>query len=188
MIRIAMRDRLQASFIKNLPRCRLKLIPSRKDRIGGVENVSEQASPLQCGALDVATADGVGFFFQSAHSAAPMQRQGFAGSFSESRTKAALEVAFVVHMAVNFPRHGRQTMARAIREIHEARAASQVGKVGDDILDRISRILQSGGDHETLASLKTAEEPPAWSRCAGVIDQTEFSPSVGRGSRGWVEH
>jgi hypothetical protein len=91
-------------------------------------------------------------------------------------------------MAVNFPRHGGQTMARAIREIQEARAASQVGKVGDDILDRISCVLQSGGDHETLASLKTAEEPAAWSRCAAVIDQTEFSPSVGRGSWGWVEY
>jgi hypothetical protein len=27
-----------------------------------------------------------------------MQRQGFAGSLAESRTKSALEVAFVVHM------------------------------------------------------------------------------------------
>jgi hypothetical protein len=33
--------------------------------------------------------------------------------------------------------------------------------VGDDVLDRISCVLQSGGDHETLASLKTAEEPAA---------------------------
>ncbi len=78
----------------------------------------------------------------------------------------------MVNMAVNFTRHGSQPMARTIREIHEARAASQVGKVGDDILDRISRILQSGGDHETLTSLKTAEEPAAWSRCAAVIHQT----------------
>ena len=79
-------------------------------------------------------------------------------------------------------------MARPIREIQEARATPQVGKAGDNILDRISRVLQSGGDHETLASLKSAEEPAAWSRCAGVINQAEFSPSVGCGSRGWVEH
>jgi hypothetical protein len=65
-----MRDHLQASFIKNLPRCRLKLISSRKEWIGGVKNVSEQAFPLQGGTLDIASADGVGFFFQSAHSAA----------------------------------------------------------------------------------------------------------------------
>jgi hypothetical protein len=65
-----MSDHLQASFIKNLPRCRLKLIPSRKERIGGVKNVSAQAFPFQDGPLDIASADGVGFFFQSAHSAA----------------------------------------------------------------------------------------------------------------------
>ena len=65
-----MRDHLQASFIKNLPRCRLKVIPSRKDRIGGVKKVPEQAFPFQDGTLDVASADQVGFFFQSAHSAA----------------------------------------------------------------------------------------------------------------------
>jgi len=65
-----MRDHLQASFIKNLPRCRLKLIPSRKEWIGGVKKVSEQAFPLKDGALDIPSADGVGFFFQSAHSAA----------------------------------------------------------------------------------------------------------------------
>ena len=183
-----MRDHLQASFIKNLPRCRQKLIPSWKDRIGCVKNVSEQASPLECGTLDIPSADGVGFFFQSAHSAAPMERQSFAGALAESRTKSALEIAFMVHMAVNFPSRGRQTMARTIREIDEARPPSQVGKVGDDILDRISRVFQSGGDHEPLASLKTAEEPAAWSWCAAVIDQTEFSPSVGGGSRGWVEY
>jgi len=182
-----MRDDLRASFIKNLPRRRLKLIPSRKERIGGVKNVPEQAFPLECGTLDVSSADRVGFFFQSAHSAASVQGQGFAGSLAEARTKSALEVAFMVHMAVNFPRHGRQTMARAIREIHEPRTAPQVGKVGDDILDRISGVLQSGGNHETLASLKTAEEPAAWSWCAGVIDQTEFSPSVGRRSRSRFE-
>jgi hypothetical protein len=90
MIRIAMRDDLRASFIKNLPRCRLKLIPSRKERIFCVKNVSEQAFPLQCGTLDVISADRVGFFFQRAHSAAPMQRQGFADSFSETRTESAL--------------------------------------------------------------------------------------------------
>jgi hypothetical protein len=73
MIRIAMRDHLQASFIKNLPRRRLKLIPSRKEWIGCVKNVSEQASPLQCGTLDIPSADRVGFFLQSAHSAAPMK-------------------------------------------------------------------------------------------------------------------
>ena len=183
-----MRNHLQASFIKNLPRRRLKLVPSWKDRIGCVKNVSEQAFPLECGTLDIPSADGVGFFFQSAHSAAPVQRQGFAGSLAEPRTKPALEIAFMVHMAVNFPCHGGQTMARTIREIQESRTASQVGQVGDDVLDRISRILQSGGDHEALASLKTAEEPAAWSRCAAVIHQTEFSPSVGRGSRGRVEH
>ncbi|MEN9468872.1 MAG: hypothetical protein RL630_605, partial [Verrucomicrobiota bacterium] len=104
-----------------------------------------------------------------------MQRQGFAGSLAEPWAQAALEIALMVHMAVNFPRHGGQTMARAIREIQEARSAPQVGQVGDDILDRISGVLQSGGDHETLASLKTAEEPAAWSRCAAVIHQTEFS-------------
>jgi hypothetical protein len=32
--------------------------------------MSEQAFPLECGTLDIASADGVGFFFQSAHSAA----------------------------------------------------------------------------------------------------------------------
>jgi hypothetical protein len=52
-----MRDHLQASFIKNLPRCRLKVIPSRKDRIGGVKNVSEQAFPFQDGTLDIPSAD-----------------------------------------------------------------------------------------------------------------------------------
>jgi len=52
-----MRDHLQASFIKNLPRCRLKLIPSRKEWIGGVKKVTEQAFPLQCGALDIPSAD-----------------------------------------------------------------------------------------------------------------------------------
>jgi len=52
-----MRDHLQASFIKNLPRCRLKVIPSRKERIGGVKKVSEQAFPLEDGTLDVASAD-----------------------------------------------------------------------------------------------------------------------------------
>jgi hypothetical protein len=36
-----MQDHLQASFIKNLPCCGLKLIPSRKERIGCVKNVSE---------------------------------------------------------------------------------------------------------------------------------------------------
>jgi hypothetical protein len=65
-----MRDHLQASFIKNLPRCRLKLIPSRKEWIGGVKKVSEQAFPLKDGTLDIPTTDQVGFFFQSAHSAA----------------------------------------------------------------------------------------------------------------------
>jgi hypothetical protein len=69
-----MRDDLRASFIKNLPRRRLKLIPSRKERIGCVKNVSEQAFPFQGGSLDIPSADGVGLFFQSAHSAAPMQR------------------------------------------------------------------------------------------------------------------
>jgi len=153
-----MRDHLQASFIKNLPRRGLKFIPPWKDRIGCVKNVSEQASPLQDGTLDIPSADRVGFFFQSAHSAAPMERQGFAGALAEPRTKPALEIAFMVHMAVNFPSRGRQTMARTIREIDEARTPSQVGKVGDDVLDRISRVLQSGSDHEALASLKTAEE------------------------------
>ena len=63
---------LQASLIQNLPGCRLKLVPSWKERIGCVEDVAQQAFPLQCGSLDVASADGVGFFFQGAQSAAPM--------------------------------------------------------------------------------------------------------------------
>ncbi len=37
--RIAMRDHLQASFIKNLPRCCLKLVPSRKERVGSVPHI-----------------------------------------------------------------------------------------------------------------------------------------------------
>jgi hypothetical protein len=65
--------RSRASFIKNLPRCRLKLIPSWEERIGCVKNVSEQAFPFQGGTLDIASADGVGFFFQSAHSAASVK-------------------------------------------------------------------------------------------------------------------
>ncbi len=73
MMRIEMRDHLRASFIKNLSSRRLKLIPSRKERIGCVKNVSEQAFPLQCGTLDIPSADRLGFFFQSAHSAASMQ-------------------------------------------------------------------------------------------------------------------
>jgi hypothetical protein len=58
-----MQDHLQASFIKNLPRCRLKLIPSRKDRIGCVKNVSEQAFPLQDGAFDIPSARNAVFHF-----------------------------------------------------------------------------------------------------------------------------
>jgi hypothetical protein len=52
-----MGDHLRASFIKNLPRHRLKLMPSWKERIGGVKKVSEQAFPLEDGTLDVASAD-----------------------------------------------------------------------------------------------------------------------------------
>jgi hypothetical protein len=64
---------LQASLIQNLPGCHPKLIPSWKERIGCVENVSEQAFPLECGTLDIPSADRVGFFFQSAHSAASVK-------------------------------------------------------------------------------------------------------------------
>ena len=82
-----------------------------------MKDVTEQAFPLECGTLDVATTDGFGFFFQSAHSTVPMQRQGLAGSLAESWAQASLEIALMVHMALPFPRHSRQSMARAIREI-----------------------------------------------------------------------
>jgi len=48
---------LHAGLIQNLPGCRLKLVPSRKERIGGVKDVPEQAFPLEGGALDIASAD-----------------------------------------------------------------------------------------------------------------------------------
>ena len=48
---------LHAGLIQNLPGCRLKLVPSRKERIGGVKDVPQQAFPLECGTLDIASAD-----------------------------------------------------------------------------------------------------------------------------------
>ena len=91
-----------------------------------MKNVPKETSPLQCCALDITSANRVCFFFQSAHSSAPVLGQGLGGSLAESRTQASLEVALMIHMTINFAGRCRQAMARAIGEIHETRAAPEV--------------------------------------------------------------
>lgn len=48
----------------------------------------------------------------------------------------------------------------------------------DDFRHVVSLVLQRGGDHQSFAGLKAAENPAARRRTSLRIDKSEFSPGV----------
>ena len=61
----------------------------------------------------------------------------------------------------------------------KARTGPDICQIENEIVDRISLILQRSRDGETLAGLEEGEQGAAPSRCSIFRDETELAPRVG---------
>ena len=142
----------------------LEFVPARGLRVGGVEDVAEQAFPFEGGALDIAPSDGIGFLGESAQAAGAVDGECLAGAFAEAGTEPTVEIPLVIHMAVDLAGCGGEAVARTVREIGKPWTSADVGQVGDEVIKGVGRIFEGGGDDESLSVLKTAEEAASGGR------------------------
>ena len=142
-----------------------------------MKNMTEKAFPLQNGAFEVPSADRLRFFLKRFESLVIVNLKGFPSAFPKSGAQSGNEVAFIIDMAIEFTGAGGEPQAGTICKLRESRTAPQVGEMLDDIFDRIGRILESGCNHEALAILEPAKNPPPRGRNSRPIRQAELLPN-----------
>ena len=169
----------------------LEIHPARMFKIGRVAEVTQQAEPFDVGALDIAgseVGDG-GSGGELAQFSREEDGDEFGGAFPVLRGKTEMKISLEIDRAVGLAAGGGEAVApdgvyqrggggQGIEL--KAVTGPQIREMEDDLVGGVVRVLERGGDGESLPALEKAEDDTAGGGPAAVVDEGKFPPNVGR--------
>lgn len=159
----------------------LEVLPAGPWMGGGVDDVTDEAEPLNVNTGDISFGDrSVGAILSDDALVLEEGADDLGGGLSVVGGQSALKIALVGNETVGLSTTGSKALTAAVSGDLKTNAGAEIGEVDDELIERVALVLQGGRDGESLAVLEEAEDLPSSGGCSFGIDETESAPTVDR--------
>ena len=166
----------------------LEKLPAGPRMGGGVDDVADEAEPLDVNTGDIALGDGgVGAILSDDALVLKEGADDLSGGLTVIGGQSALEIALVGNETVGLSTTGSEALTAAVPGDLKTDAGAEIGEVDDELIERVGFVLQGGGDGEAFSVLEEAKDlaPPGGGALG--IDETESAPTVDRRTRAGLD-
>lgn len=145
----------------------LEKLPAGPRMGGGVDDVANEAEPLDVNAGNIAFGDrSLGAILADDALVLEEGADDLGGGLSVVGGQSALKIALVGNETVGFSTTGSEALTAAVSRDLKTDTGAEIGQVNDELIERVGFVLQCGGDGEALAVLEEAEDLPSSGGCA----------------------